>query len=416
MRHFFVFLILLLTVISCQTKSSILWHFSKDDLYDVSTPQNKLDVDIYLDATTSMQGFTSAGATNYSNLLDDIELAVKNVWKETDVRFYKFTTQIDSLSREQFVTGKSDAKFYADRFTSNQINIDKTVEKTDPKRVSIIITDLFYKGQDINQVVSSLNESCIKKGVDIGILSVSSIFTGTVADVKPSVEIKQENRPLYVLIFGSKNNINQVFEAFKSKAYINRNQKLLITKLPLYSYTVQAEKLKDKTNKGINIDQGRYANLKEYGNAFGFKMMDLQQPALINFEMVSSVDPSFPIFNSNNLKFTVYKKYVDTKDSVLTQDLNFSEVNISGNKITGKIEIANKEDVDLRSYLIKVGLNNTVPLIMPDWIAQYDTDSYTSEGPKEKTIYLKKLLTEVSAYNTTYNNPLLGKFYLYLRK
>lgn len=392
------------------------WHFPKSSLLQTAPLSESLEVDVYLDATTSMQGFASVVPNNFTQLIDDIELVTKNVWKDTDLRFYKFGTKVDSLSRAQFVQGKNDPKFYADRFTANQVNIDKAVVNTDPERVSIIITDLFYKGQDINSVVAALNESCIKKGIEIGVLTVSAPFTGVVADVTPSVSLKNETRPLYVLIFGNRGNINKVFDAFKSKPYITPNHKLLVSRSPLNDYEVNVIKHRNKDNKAINSDQGAVARYKEHGNVFGFKLKEKDKEGLLDFELTVKADEAFPAFDAGNIQFEVFKKEAKGADSVRTDDLSFRDIRVEGNKIIGKIVVGNKNQEDKFSYRITAGFNNTRPLIMPDWIKNYDTDQYTDSTPKDKTIYLSKLFTEVFTYNTTYNRPVIGKFYLYLRR
>ncbi|MBK7957599.1 MAG: hypothetical protein IPK03_05475 [Bacteroidetes bacterium] len=283
------------------------------------------------------------------------------------------------------------------------MNIDKALVNTNPKRVSIIITDLFYKGQDINSVVSAINESCIKKGIDIGVLSVSSIFTGIVADVNPPVLLPSQIRPLHVLILGSKSNITQVFEAFKSKPYVNSNQKLLITKHPLENYEVNVEKYKDKTNSAINSDQGKVAPYKDFGNVFGFRLKEKDKAAYLSFELNTKINEAFPKFKSENLKFTVFKKVPNIKDSTENaNDLVFEDIKVLGGEIKGKIRIENKDKSEALSYLINVGFDKTVPMQTLDWIKKYDTEIYTSFSPKDKTIYLNKLFTEIATFNTTY--------------
>ncbi|MCD8540913.1 MAG: hypothetical protein LRY55_14970 [Leadbetterella sp.] len=354
--------------------------------------------------------------TDFTRLIDDIELVTRNVWKQTDLRFYKFGTRVDSLSREQFIQGKSNPKFYADRFTANQVNIDKAVVNTDPERVSIMITDLFYKGQDINSVVGALNESCIKKEVEIGVLTVSAPFTGVVADVTPSVSLKNEVRPLYVLIFGNRSNINRVFHAFESKSYITPGRKLLVSKAPLNDYEVNVIKHKHKDNKAINSDGGAVSRYKEYGNVFGFKLKEKDREALLDFELTVKTDEAFPAFDGENIRFTVLKKGAADTTAVSTDELLFRDVRVEGNKITGQIAVSNKNPEKKFSYEVTAGFNNTRPLHMPEWVKSYDTDQYTADSPKDKTIYLNKLFTEVFTYNTTYNRPAIGKFYLYLRR
>src|SRR5688572_2921535 len=66
------------------------FHYSSSDIVaphssDVSA--SRLPVDIYLDATYSMQGFAQSQPTNFSKLLGGIEAAVQNAAKSSDIRF-----------------------------------------------------------------------------------------------------------------------------------------------------------------------------------------------------------------------------------------------------------------------------------------------------------------------------------------
>ena len=419
MKNRLLFNALIIFLISgcSNNKPEIKWNFSKDEITGKSSsPSDKLNVDIYLDATTSVMGFNSPTVTNYSTLLDDIELVVKNVWKDSDPKYFKFGTSIDTLTRTQFVEGKTNPKFYSDRFTPNQLDLDKAVANIDPKRVSIIITDLFYKGQDIPKIVSAVNDNCTKKGIEIGVLSVSSLFTGVIADVAPPVTVTGEIRPLYVLILGGKENIQKVFDAFRDKPYVNSDQKFIVTKTPLESYEIKVEKKKDKDNSAINSDQGSVLKYKDFGNVFGFRLKEKDKAAYLTFELTSNLHPAFAKFSANNIKLTAFKKTPGVKDSILTDEVQLNNVKVSGNKITGELKISSDGTDESVSYLINIGFDNTADLQMPEWVKKYDTESYTQSDPKGKTIYLKKLFTEISTYNLTCNNPKLGKFYLYIRQ
>ncbi|MBK7957598.1 MAG: hypothetical protein IPK03_05470 [Bacteroidetes bacterium] len=85
---FFIISTLMLMQISCTDPKVDKWDFSKTELLGKLTKADeKLNVDIYLDATTSMQGFASSSTTNYARLLDDLELVVKNIWKKLTLNF-----------------------------------------------------------------------------------------------------------------------------------------------------------------------------------------------------------------------------------------------------------------------------------------------------------------------------------------
>lgn len=106
---------LLLFLSGCdEPQPDINWNYSKAEITgNAHTNAEKLSVDIYLDVTTSMKGFVSPVTTDYTRLLDDIEATCQNVWKNTDIKFYKFGRSVVPVSRSEFVSGKTSADMYS---------------------------------------------------------------------------------------------------------------------------------------------------------------------------------------------------------------------------------------------------------------------------------------------------------------
>ncbi|MEJ7769037.1 MAG: hypothetical protein WKF89_14565, partial [Chitinophagaceae bacterium] len=256
---------------SCKEEPDIEWNFSKSEITGNRLPNSeKLSVDIYLDVTTSMKGFVSQQATDYSRLLEDIEATCQNVWKNTDIKFYKFGRTVAPISRNEFVSGKTSPDIYSDPQLSTQTNFAEAVKKTNPKRVSILITDFFYNNNDVNLVVSSIKNFAFQKGVEAGVIGLNSLFNGVVGDVHPPVSVKG-SRPLYVLVFGDKQNITQFFNTLKNKPYIKSNQYLLITDRPTESFEVSVTK--DRKNKTVN-KQSMKEEWKKQGTVSNFRMKE----------------------------------------------------------------------------------------------------------------------------------------------
>ena len=50
------------------------WNFHKSEITDNRPPSiEKLNVDVYMDVTGSMEGFSIPGQSNFGNFIDDIE-------------------------------------------------------------------------------------------------------------------------------------------------------------------------------------------------------------------------------------------------------------------------------------------------------------------------------------------------------
>ena len=402
----------------CKQVPDVNWDFSKDEITGTGkTPlSDKLNVDVYLDVTTSMKGFVSPGTTNYSRLLDDIEATCTNVWKSTDMKYYKYGRSVAAISREDFTSGKTSPVMYSDPVLSTQTNFAEAVKKTDPKRVSILITDLFYKNSDVNLVVGAIKDYCFKKKVEAGLISLNSSFNGIVGDVFPFVNVKNGTRPLYVLVFGDKQNIDLLFKTLKNKPYIASTQFLLIANRPTESYEVSL--VKDKKCKTVNKQSlPSEWKKKDYGTIFSFTMKTKESDAVFNLDLKLNTNPNIPLFKENNLKLMVFEKSSGQKDSIPANDkVSIENMKLTGNRITGNIKLKNGEAAGKYGYLVYVTLDNTVPQLMPKWVLDKNTNVYAQGVNEDKTLNLDKLLTDISSNHTTFIQPKLAKFYINIIK
>jgi len=406
---------LLLFLCNCnKPQPDINWNYSKTEITgNAYNNTEKLNVDIYLDVTTSMKGFVTPANTDFTRLLDDIEATCQNVWKNTDIQFYKFGRSVVPIPRSEFVSGKTSVDMYSDPKLSTQTNFDEAVKKTNYKRVSILITDFFYNNNDVNLVVNSIKTYAFQKGVEAGVIGLSSAFKGIVADVQPPVSVKGL-RPLYVLVFGDKQNINLLFNTFKNKNYIKPNQLLLITDHPTESYEVNV--IKDKKNRTIN-KQSLKKELQDYGTVFNFRMREKEKTALLNAEITLHTNPYVTEITEKNLKAMVFKKTGNSKDSIAANnEVTLQNVKYAGNTIKADVNLVNNGKAGKFSYVVYLTLDNTIPPAMPKWVKEVSTETYAQGVNENKTLNLEKLLTDVSVNHITYAQPKIAKFYINIEK
>ncbi len=414
-RNYYPVIAFFFLVISCTAdkKADVQWNYGKTEITgDAAASTEKLEVDIYLDATTSMKGFVSNTTTDYSRMLDDIESTCQNVWKNTDIRYFKFGRQVDSIGRSEFVAAKTSPAMYSDPQLSTQTNFAEAVEKTDAKRVSIFITDFFYNNNDVNLVVRSFKKS-FQNGADVGIAGFSSAFDGVVADVKPAVRVNGP-RPAYVLIFGDRQNINLFFNILKSKPYINQNQFLLLTGKPSVNFEVNVTK--DKSSKSVN----KYATkeqLQNYGTVYTFRMKPADKDALFNAEVkLSPAAYTFP-YTEKNIKAYAFKKTGGDKDSVAAGDeIKLTGATFSKGVYKANVALENTGKEGLYSYAVYLVLDNVATPVMPDWVNDVSADTYGQGTNENKTLNLHRLLTDIATNQLTDVQPKLAKFYLNVEK
>lgn len=412
----FTILLVLTLLFACNKKEpDVDWNVNKSEITGEGElpTTDKLNVDVYLDITTSMKGFVSASNTSYGNLLDDIEATCENTWKNTDIKYYKFGRSVQPISRDNFAGAKTSPVMFSDPILSTQTNFADAVKKTDPKRVSIVITDLFYRNSDVNIVVSSIKDYCFKNKVEVGIIGLTSTFNGIVGDVSPPVKV-EGTRPLYVLVFGGKQNIGLFFKTLQNKPYIQSNQFLLITNHPTESFSESL--VKDKKCRTVNKQHAKQA-WEDAGTVFNFRMHEDEKDASFNLKINLSTNPYLPLFNIKNIKMLVFKKKSMDKDSVAADaDVVLENTKLINNILSADVKLVNNEKAGKYGYLVYVTFDNTVPLTMPGWVKAKNADVYAQGLNENKTLNLEKLLTDISVGHTTFVQPKLAKFYINIEK
>lgn len=392
------------------------WNYSKNEITGSSKAGNeKISVDIYLDVTTSMKGYVSSSPTNFSNLIDDIEATCQNTWKDADIKFFKFGRSVVPVSRAEFITGKNSTVMFSDPRLSTQTNFAGALQNTNAARVSILITDLFYNNSDVNLVANAIKDSCLKKNprVELGIIGLTSPFDGIVGDVSPAVKVKG-NRPVYVMLFAEKQNINLMFTALKNKPYMKGNQLLLLTEKPVESYTVEVKK--NPKNRTINIAQGKIGGLKDYGTVYGFSMDAREKDAQLDLTVSINTTPFIADFGKENIRYWVFKKTVGKTDSTAADDeIKLTSIQKNGNIITSPVALTSNDPEGKYSYAVYMGLNNADPQL-PAWVDEINTDSFAQGVNENKTLNLKKLLTDISKIFNTERQPKIAKFFIHLEK
>ena len=254
-----VYLFLLFFVWGCPGKiEKNIINYSDADV--VGTPYKKTDqinIDIYIDATTSMEGFAVNNSSKYSQFLDQLEASGMSAWKKADIKFFKFGQVIKPVDRTQFLSAKNNLRFYREPGIFKNTYIDSVVKNTDSKRLSVLITDLFQDEGDVNTMVEKIKEKCFTNNIAVGILGIKTDFNGTVYDVpgRPSYPLITNERPFYAIVFGNNDNLESLFDALKTKSFVNDNQVLIFSKYIIESFKISLTKTRE--SKFVNKKAAR---------------------------------------------------------------------------------------------------------------------------------------------------------------
>jgi hypothetical protein len=366
-----------------------------------------------------MEGFAVGRNTNYSQFIDQLEASALSAWKSADAKYFKFGEIVKQVDRTTFLSAKDNLSFYRERGVFKETYIDSVIKRTDVKRLSVVITDLFQKEGDINIMVEKIKDQCFKKNVMVGILCVKSDFNGKVFDTPNypnGYKLESKERPFYALMFGNPSNMEILFEALKTKSFVKENELLLISNCILKSFDVSL--LKTKDSKYVNKKAPRV----QAKNSFDFSMKKSGKDAKFDLEIIIDKNSRCVDFIEKNIDVVVYKKSItDAKnskpDSVLTNDIKIENIKRSENKLSTTLNLRNEDPAGNYSYLIYFKANQINGLQIPDWIKNISTDNPIPNTPNAaKTYNLEKFVSTLLVAKGSVTPTYVAKFYLNIFK
>lgn len=417
--HLFVILLCSLLFGACKNFPENKWAYTNHEVVG-TMPQktDQIDVDIYIDATTSMQGFAVSPSSAYSQFLDQLEASALSAWKKADPKFYKFGQAIKLVTRTEFLSAKTDLAFYHEKGIFLKTYIDSVVRRTDTKRLSVLVTDLFQNEGDVNIMVDRLKEKCFANGIAAGIIGVKSDFNGKVFDVPgfpQGYNLISKERPFYAIVFGNQYNMELLFDALKAKPFVKENQFLIFSNYIIKSYQPTILKTKDSkflTNKKAHIDI----------NSFDFGMNKKGKDGRFNFTIDLVRNTRCADFSANEIEIIAFKKSVTdpkiiTKDSIPTNEISIENVQRTGAKLTGVLVLNNSDNPGNYSYAVYLKANPLTGLKSPEWIKESSTDKPVPGTPSAaKTFNLEKLSSTLLVANASVSPSYIAKFYINIFK
>lgn len=256
-------------------------------------PSQNLRVDVYLDATLSMKGFTEADSFSfYQQTIPLLESSIINTLKG-EKAFYKFGNKSEELKGRDYLLAQKPA-FYADANFNTRTLIENVLENASPQSLTVVVTDLFQDNADVNQLSDKIKSKFITANLAVGVLGIKSQFKGTVYDVGADnysfpyqTAHEATFRPFYVLAFGSHANIDRYFDALVEDGVKN---------FPVKQRLILSGSLTDKPASYAGADVIDKKNINELSgtiiindqnlNDFGeFRVRDGARPASIEVQL-----------------------------------------------------------------------------------------------------------------------------------
>ena len=124
---------------------------------------DQMTVDVYWDATVSMQGFTTLAAGNVYRTLPDMLNELGGSLGEA--RFFRFGEQVKLLEGRDYLCFR-DQDCYTEKITF----FGNVLDAAEPNNLSVVITDLFESDADWSNVTQKLREKYFSQHLAVAII------------------------------------------------------------------------------------------------------------------------------------------------------------------------------------------------------------------------------------------------------
>ncbi len=277
----------------------------------------KIDSDIYFDATVSMKGFTTFAAGNVYLTLPDLLSDLCGAAGE--VKFFSFGAQIHPLDRTTYRRLTS-----PDVYTEPITAVANVVERADTNHLSIIVTDLFESEADWSNVAQKLREKFFANHLAVAVVGIRNSFNGEIFDVGlnaakfnyNSFDDPNRFRPFYLLVMGRDDVVKNFLRKFNEKQTLPNDTGYLLLSENLTETPADFSnfKLGEVENFYSDNTLGLDGRVKEFGadnfnEAASFMFSWKYEPPLGACPLdLSEVDTSIEIFSVDGEEWTPREK------------------------------------------------------------------------------------------------------------
>ncbi|MBR0262200.1 MAG: hypothetical protein IJQ85_10470 [Selenomonadaceae bacterium] len=249
MKNFILLLALSLLLIGCGNQIKTVPPLP-GTLPNVLTSE-KIDTDIYFDATVSMKGFTTLAASNVYLTLPDLLGDLCN--SAGEVKFFAFGEQIrplDGRTYRQFTT----PEVYTEPITA----VANVIDRADTNHLSIIVTDLFESESDWSNVTQKLREKFFANHLSVAVIGIRNSFYGEIFDVGLNAAKLRYNsfdnpdryRPFYLLVMGRDDIVKNFLRKFNERQTLPNDT----------GYLLLSENLTETPSDFSNFELGEVEN------------------------------------------------------------------------------------------------------------------------------------------------------------
>lgn len=411
----YVALLLSLALAGCPNGQATGTASNRPDPSVVGPPRRHSDslrVDVLVDATVSMNGYTMRGNSSYVSFLDGLEAAIQDSWRRADIHFFRFGAGAQELSRSAFLKAKS-RDFYTEKITG----IDRAISCEKPGVISVVVTDLFQSEGDVNAIVAQIKDRCFQRRISAAILGIKSAFDGTVFDARvpayhyASTADTSSYRPFYALMFGDAADLEFLLSSLADRLGHGRDY-VMIAPYIVSGYQVSMHK-PAKTRELNANDQGAYT--------FGFTLRKGEQRAGMLADVVIAPKPGTPPFRADKLELSSYRRRLDgdkkqRADSTDSRDITLDGVSRSGDTLHLVLKLSLSDSPGTYEYKLLLRTGAVGGFASPRWIEGFSSDNPSPAEDANKTLNLASFVLDLRRASSSVAQPAVAAWTVTMRK
>lgn len=403
---------------SCGSNNELIPTSPPKEIIPVSEPLppfEKIESDVYFDATVSMQGYTKLDAGNVYRALPD---SLNDICgRMGGVKFYSFGEKIKPLKEREYRRFSSPEP-YVETVTS----IYNVIDKSDPARLSIIVTDLFENDADWSSIAQKIREKYFASNLAAAVVGIKNSFNGEIFDVgfnaakfRYDSNISPERfRPFYLLVLGQEEAVQKFIQLFKERQTLpNETEYLLLSKnlVPAVSNFSDATAF-EPVNFFVN-EKFKFEENPEYDGVQEFGLDSFSAPASLTIHFyykepfatcplnLRKVNSSAKIFYLNDGEWTARNKndvQVELTPAEGTENSYIAKLELTPEKSLAE------EKINFVQILISPAAKTYQ---LPDWVSAWNMDELSANFDGSKTANLVQMLSSLKDSAVDSNNSAL---------
>lgn len=374
-------------------------------------------VNLYVDATVSMNGYVADPNGRYPQFLQGLESAAQTTYRRADVHFYRFGAQAREVSRPEFLAARAPA-YYTERVT----DIDQVIDCGTPNEVRVVVTDLFQTEGDVNAIVGRVKDRCFQRGRSVAVLGLTSQFNGRVYDAKvptyayASSADPSSYRPFYALLLGENAALQPLLASLSARAPGGGSPPYVVVgPTVVRRYGVAMRKAPGTREFNPQAPIGPYE--------FSFALLKGQRGGTVLADVAVTPAPGALPLRADQLELVAYRRGVGGKgagkapaDSAEAADVTLQRATQSGDSLHLTLGVNPPDAPGTYAYKLVLRTAGTGGFGDAPWVTQYSSDNPTPAHDAGKTLNLATFVRDLRAAASSVAQPRVAVWYLTVRK